>query len=188
MRARKSSLLCVLAVMAVPAMAQDIPLPGPRPFDQMRGTCGDFAMDIRQETAAWAAGQTAEQIEASATEDDSPMIAARQLTRLILRPHEEVSFRIPPEQDRGAPEKFSGHARVTIPEPGLWRIAASNGLWFDAVSDGAIVPTGAFEMQTQCKGPFKIVVFDLPAGDVALQFNGSPTAQVEVIVLPWVGP
>ena len=49
----------------------------------------------------------------------------------------------------------------------------------------AIVPTAAFEMQTGCRTPFKVVVFDLPAGEVALQFNGSPTAEVEVVVLPW---
>ncbi len=172
-------------VMAAPAApAHDMPLPGPRPFEEMRGGCADFAMDVTREAAAWAAGPRAE-VAAAAAPGAAPVVAAATLTQVALRPHPEVAFAPPPEQDRGAPDRFAGHVRVAVPKAGLWRVAASNGLWFDAVADGRILPSAAFEMQTRCAGPFKVVVFDLPAGEVALQFNGSPTAAVAVLLLPW---
>lgn len=184
MRLCKANLVLVLSLLAMPALAHDAPLPGPRPFDEMRGTCADFAMNISREVDVWTAGPVV-QAESGAVVSDSPLFAAGELARLSLHPHPTVSFPLAPEQNRGADDNFSGHARVTIPSAGLWRIAASNGLWYDAVTDGVIVPTAAFEMQTQCAAPFKVVVFDLPAGEVALQFNGSRTPGVEVLVLPW---
>ena len=186
MKPVKSPLVVALIFASSAALAQEMPLPGPRPFEQMRGDCADFAMDVARETAAWASAEVA-QVATTAGQDGSPVIPTGQLTRLALHPHGNVTFAVAPEQDRGGPEKFSGHLRVTVPHAGLWRVAASNGLWFDAVLGDAIVPTVAFEMQTQCRTPFKVVVFDLPAGEVALQFNGSATAEVEVIVLPWAG-
>lgn len=169
------------ALICAPALAQD--LPGPRPMDQMRGDCAAFALDVRREAALWASPATA--LTASAEAPSAPVLTAGTLAALTLLPQGEVAFAVAPEQDRGAPDRFAGHLRLTIPEAGLWRIAASNGLWYDAVVDGALVPSAAFEMQTQCRSPFKVVVFDLPAGEVSLQFNGSPAPMVEVLVLPW---
>lgn len=174
----------VLPLLAGPAFAQDANLPAPRPFDEMRGPCTDFAMDISREVQSWAAHPPV-QMPASAQPDDALTLRAGEVFGLVLYPHPDVSFDVEPEQNRGADDNFSGHARVTIPTAGLWRVAASNGLWYDVVVDGAIVPSAAFEMQTQCATPFKVVVFDLPAGEVALQFNGSRSAGVEVLVLPW---
>jgi len=184
MRLRKASLVLALSGLAGPTLAHDTPLPAPRPFDEMRGPCTDFAMEISREVEVWTAGPVV-QADAGAEAADAPLLFAGELARLALHPHPRVSFTIAPEQDRGADDRFSGHARVTIPSAGLWRVAASNGLWYDVVVDGNIVPSAAFEMQTQCATPFKVVVFDLPAGEVALQFNGSRSAGVEVLVLPW---
>ncbi|MBN8294832.1 hypothetical protein JI664_22870 [Rhodobacter sp. NTK016B] len=176
------SLLVPVALIATAASAHD--LPGPRPFAQMRGDCSAFAMDVSQEAALWADAPTAT-VSASARASAARSVAPGVLASLTLRPQGEVSFPVPPGQDRNGPDRFAGHVTVTIPESGLWRVAASNSLWFDAVSEGAILETGAFEMQTGCATPFKVVVFDLQAGEVALQFNGSPTEHVEIAVLPW---
>lgn len=184
MSLRKASLVLALSGLAGPVLAHDAPLPAPRPFDAMRGPCTDFAMDISREVEVWTAGPVV-QADAGAEAAAASLFAAGELARLALHPHPEVDFAIAPEQDRGADDNFSGHARVTIPTAGLWRVAASNGLWYDVVVDGAIVPSAAFEMQTQCGTPFKVVVFGLSAGEVALQFNGSRSAMVEVLVLPW---
>lgn len=181
---RAASLPLVLSLLSAPALAHDAPLPGPRPFDAMRGPCADFAMDITREAGVWAAGPAA-RLTVGAEAGTAPDFAPGTLAQLALHPHPAVSFTVAPEQDRGSADTFSGHARVTIPTPGLWRVAASNGLWYDVVADGAIVPSAAFEMQTQCAAPFKVVVFDLPAGEVALQVNGSRTPEVELVVLPW---
>lgn len=175
--------LCLLA-LAAPTLAHDAPLPQPRPMDQMRGVCADFALDVGRESAAWAAGSVV-QTEAGTDAASAPGFAAGELARLSLHPQASVNFALPPEQDRGGDDRFAGHARIAIPAAGLWRVSASNGLWYDAVVDGAIVHSAAFEMQTQCATPFKVVVFDLPAGELSLQFNGSHSPSVEVLALPW---
>lgn len=174
--------LSLLLVLAAPVAAQQ--LPAARPMGEMHGDCSAFAMDIAREAALWAAGPT-ETVAASADAGGAPGVTPGVLAAVTLQPQPSVTFTVAPGQDRGAPDRFAGHLRVTIPQAGLWRVAASNGLWFDAVAGGAIVESGAFEMQTGCAAPFKVVVFDLPAGEVALQFNGSPSAEVGVAVLPW---
>ncbi|MFN4202210.1 MAG: hypothetical protein ACK4GM_04050 [Tabrizicola sp.] len=174
----------VIAALPAAGLAHETPLPEPRPMDQMQGPCSDFAMDIEREAAAWASPAVAS-VTAATARSEAPEIVPGAVVPVALHPHPEVEFDVAPEKDRGTPDKFSGHVRVTLPEAGLWRVAASNGLWFDAVVGGAIVPSAAFEMQTQCSAPFKVVVFDLPAGPVDLQFNGSPAPEVQVMVLPW---
>lgn len=172
--------LCLLG--AAPALAQD--LPAPRAMEQMHGDCGAFAMDVSREAALWTAGPSAS-LAAGADAAAAPELAPGVLASVALPPQSSVTFPVAPGQDRDGPDLFAGHLRVTIPTAGLWRVAASNGLWFDAVADGAIIESRAFEMQTGCTAPFKVVVFDLPAGEVALQFIGSPAPGVEVAVLPW---
>lgn len=174
--------LALSVILATPVLAQDIP--APRPMDQMRGDCAAFALDVTREAALWAAGpRTA--LTASAAASGAPALATGTLARLALLPQTEMQFAVTPEQDRGGAGRHAGHLRLEVPQAGLWRVAASNGLWFDAVAGGAILPSSAFEMQTGCGAPFKVVVFELPAGAVTLQFNGSPSPQVEVVALPW---
>lgn len=176
--------VAALAVLPLALRAEEAALPEPRPMDQMKGACGDFAMDVTREATAWA-GPAAAAVTAARAQGEAPAILPGVVVPVALHPHPEVVFDVPPERDRSASGTFSGHLRVILPEAGLWRVAASNGLWFDAVVGGAIVPSAAFEMQTQCSAPFKVVVFDLPAGPVDLQFNGSPAPEVQVMVLPW---
>lgn len=177
--------LSLFCVAALPAFAQN--LPAPRPMDQMHGDCGAFAMDVSREVALWASGSL-DAGTAGAESGSGPMLAPGVLAHVALQPQSAVTFAVAPGQDRGAADHYAGHLRLTIPEAGLWRVAASNGLWFDAVSGGAIVDSSTFEMQTGCAGPFKVVVFDLPAGEVDFQFNGSPSPMVEVVALPWAMP
>lgn len=184
MQMQKLLAVLSLTLASLPVQAQDIALPPPRPFEQMKGDCSAFAMDIGREAAAWAAGPI-RTIAAGTDPQAATPIAVGELSRVGLHPHAEVRFPVPPEQDRSTDSTFSGHLRVTIPTAGLWRVAASNGLWFDMVVAGARVPSAAFEMQTGCTAPFKVVVFDLPAGEALIQFNGSRSAEVEVLLLPW---
>lgn len=172
----------VALAMAGPALAQDT-LPPPRPMEAMRGTCADFALNVTAEAEVW---QTqAQPVAAAQGPGPLPAVLPSTLSRLSLHPAAQVAFVHPPEQDRSAPERHSGLVSVILPQAGRWRVAASNGVWIDAVQDGALIPSGAFEMQTQCRTPFKVVIYDLPAGEVVLQLNGSPTPEVDLVVLPW---
>ncbi|WP_158515998.1 hypothetical protein [Pararhodobacter sp. CCB-MM2] len=161
-------------------------LPGPRPFDAMRGTCSDFAIDISRETQAWASGNIVA-LAASPTPTSGSTLSPGVVTRLTLIPQSDVQFPVSPEQDRNAQDRFAGHVNLNVPHAGLWRVAASNGVWFDAIVDGTRVVSSAFEMQTGCTAPFKVVVFALRQGPIGLQLNGSPTETVELVLLPWFG-
>lgn len=175
--------ILIALLLASPAMAQTT-LPGPRPFEQMRGDCSAFAMNVAPEAALWQAAAT--EAAAGTDADTAAEVVPGTVSRLALHAPAGVTFPVAPEQDRSAPDRFSGTARVTVPQAGYWRVSASNGLWFDAVAGGAIIPSAAFEMQTACAAPFKVVVYDLPAGtEILLQLNGSPSESVDLLVTPW---
>ena len=173
----------IALLLASPALAQTS-LPSPRPFEQMRGDCSAFAMNVAPEAALWQA--TIGEAAAGTDATSAPLLAPGEVIRLALHAPGAVTLPMAPEQDRSAPDRFSGTARFTVPEAGYWRVSASNGLWFDAVASGAIIPSSAFEMQTACAAPFKVVVYELPAQtEILLQFNGSPSATVDLLVTPW---
>lgn len=173
----RSTLLAAL-LLTLPAAAADMT---PRPMEEMKGDCANYNWDVSHELALWAA--PADAVTASPAAADAPLIVFDKRQTVTLVPHAEAVFTVTPEKDRGGPDKFSGHVRIAIPAPGLYRVTASNGVWIDAVAGGALVKSASFEMQTQCPSVFKVVAYAFPqAGEVLLQLNGSKTASVDIAV------
>jgi hypothetical protein len=94
-----------------------------------------------------------------------------------------VNFPVAPEQKREREDAHAGIVTVAFETPGRYRISASTGVWIDMVKDASLVPSLAFEMQTQCKPLFKSVVWAVKApGLYHVQLSGNPGAAVEILV------
>ncbi|HCX67431.1 hypothetical protein [Parvibaculum sp.] len=153
----------------------------PRPMEEMHGDCSNFHWDMSQEFEVWK--EKAAEITAGKSAEEPPALALSTRYTVTLAPHEDVAFVVAPEKDRGGSDKFSGLLRVEIPEDGLYRISASNGLWIDALVDGKTVKSNSFEMQTGCDTIFKSVAYSFTGGEiVTFQLNGSRSPQVDIAV------
>lgn len=174
---RLSVVAAVLLGFPSAVLAQDLPQ---RPMQEMHGDCSNFAWDLTEEFRLW------DQAAVSLPMQDAgsgPGLESGRRFELALVPQPEVAFTVPPEQDRGGPDKFAGIIRLTLPTPGLYRISASNPAWIDLVRDGTIVPSAAFEMQTECRTIFKTVAYRVEtAGEFLLQINGSPSPMIGLLI------
>jgi len=152
-----------------------------RPMDQMHGGCDNFAWDLSQEFKVWSGEPLP--VSASVSPDaTSPAQLDRKLD-VALHPHGNVRFLAPPETNRGGPGKYSGLLEFTLPSAGTYRISASNGLWIDVVHNDRLIPSKAFEMQTECRSVFKSVAYEFPANaKLKLQLNGSASRNVFIAI------
>jgi hypothetical protein len=95
-----------------------------------------------------------------------------------------VKYRVPPEKADG-PATYGGLYRLTITEPGTYRVAASAAPWMDVFAPGSSTPmrTAHFGHGPACSGIGKMVEFALQPGDYLLQFSESLTADPELMVV-----
>jgi hypothetical protein len=169
-------------LFAIPAVAADVP--PQRAFEQMRGTCSDFQWNLAREFSLWTGAPLAATAATKAA--DAPAVLLERRHDVALVPTAGVIFAQPPQQLRGEPGRYSGIVRFSVPADGRYRVSAGNSLWYDVVAGDRLVESAAFEMQTRCDTIFKSVVFDLTAGTpLLLQFNGSPTEVVGVLITRW---
>tara|TARA_R110000868_G_scaffold280566_1_gene540753 strand:+ start:5030 stop:5572 length:543 start_codon:yes stop_codon:yes gene_type:complete len=151
-----------------------------RPMTEMHGDCSNFAMDLTHEFKIWNSTGRTEKASVGAV-DGTSILSTEAKYELALLPHSSVKFVVSPVKDRGGPDKFSGLVRFEVPKDGVYRVAASNGLWFDIVDGTKLVSESHFEMQTACDSIFKVVEFPLRAGVVYwLQLNGSISDKVGI--------
>lgn len=177
-----SFVACTL-VAGLSAQAADPSLPQ-RAMTEMQGACTNFGWNMTDEFKLWSAAPVA--VAARPLNDSLPALKLGQRYDVSLKPHPDVSFVAKPEQDRGAPMVFSALAAYTAPEAGLYRLSASNGLWIDAVRDGKVIPSSAFEMKTKCDSIFKSVAYRFAAGDrIVVQLSGSRTETVGLLITKW---
>ena len=159
-------------LFAIPAVAADVP--PQRAFEQMRGTCSDFQWNLAREFSLWTGAPLA--VSAATKAANAPAVLLERRHDVALAPTAGVTFAQPPQQVRGEPGRYSGIVRFSVPADGRYRVSAGDRL----------VESAAFEMQTRCDTIFKSVVFDLTAGTpLLLQFNGSPTEVVGVLITRW---
>jgi hypothetical protein len=96
----------------------------------------------------------------------------------------QVKYRVPPEKADG-PATYGGLYRLTITEPGVYRVASSAAPWMDVFAPGSTTPTRTahFGHGPACSGIGKMVEFPLQPGDYLLQFSESLTPDPEIMVL-----
>jgi len=170
--------LTMLAGYAALAEGHELP---PRPMEEMHGDCMNYRWDMSRELAMWEA--TAQSVAAAASAEAPPTVELSTRYAVSLVPHDDVVFVVTPEKDRGGSDRFSGILRVTVPEDGLYRVSASSGIWIDAVSNGEVIKSSGFEMQTKCSTVFKSVAYRLSKGDsTVLQLSGNRTSAVDIAI------
>lgn len=152
-----------------------------RPMAEMHGDCANYLTNIGPDLALW--GRPFESVTASAESAKAATAPLERRLRLSLKPHPQVRFPAPPEQMRGAADKFSGLIAITTNTAGAYRLSASNGLWLDVVGPEGVIASRTFEMQTKCDRIFKTVTYDLPANtSLIVQLNGGSTPEVDLLV------
>ena len=177
MRAAAIGLGVLLAASA--AVSQDVERG--RPMSEMRGDCDNYQLDLKPEFGRWDNVQA--RATAGAGASSAPSIGVETVTELALVASDRLQPVIQPGQDRRDPTNFSGVVSVQFPNPGRWRLAASNGAWADLTADGALLKDPWFEMQPRCRSIFKVVIFEVERpGPVWLQINGSRSEQIRVLL------
>ena len=127
----------------------------------------------------------------------APLAAARSeadLGKAALKPGQainvgfspvaQVKYRVAPEKADG-PATFGGLYRLTIAEPGVYRVASSAAPWMDVFALGSTTPTKTvrFGHGPACTGLGKMVEFALQPGQYLLQFSESLTPDPELLVV-----
>jgi hypothetical protein len=99
-------------------------------------------------------------------------------------PVAQVKYRVPPEKADG-PATFGGLYRLTVAEPGTYRVASSAAPWMDVFAPGSSTPTktARFGHGPACTGLGKMVEFSLQPGQYLLQFSESLTPDPELLVV-----
>lgn len=179
---RRMMFAAAAIVVAATAVAAD--LPPQRPMEDMQGDCTNFAWNMKRELELWQTKPAVVQAQANAGALAELKLDQRSDVALVA--HTSVTFPVPPQKNRGGPDKYSGLVAFTPAKDGVYRVSAGSGVWIDVVASGAIVTSSRFEMQTKCTGVFKSVAFTLKGGEqVTLQINGSATPAVGLLVTEW---
>lgn len=168
MKAAPLVLGLLVAAMGPAAMAADDP-------------CTRFKWDVSQEVQLFQQAPAA--IAAGAGISDAPLIQTQTLYEARLQPQEGFGFAAPPSKKMLDDGAHAGLFRFRVTAAGHYRVAVDAGFWLDIVADGTPLDSLDFNGSTQCAGPRKVVVFDLPADtDLLLQFSAANAAQARFSV------
>ncbi len=140
--------------------------------------CDKFKWPVEADRAALTAPERA------GIASGNPLAVSGKAVTLALRPTAEAGLPIPPERN-SAPERFAGFVTVAAPpQPGLYTISLSEGLWVDVVQDGKFLKPAAFSGATDCAGIRKTMRFQLAPAPFTVQVSGGNSASVNLLVRP----
>ncbi len=154
-----------------------------RPMSEMHGDCSNYELNISAELKTWDAPKAPLAAADTSKKLQSP-IAQGILYEISLVPEAKVKFLAKPEKSKPDGDKLSGGlARVQIHEAGTYRVSIGQKVWVDVLDEKSqIVESKSFEMQTKCPKIFKVVEYELKKGLFTLQFSGSQTNLVKVLL------
>jgi hypothetical protein len=142
-----------------------------------------FSWNVDHERALFAS--TARTLDAGSTLAMAPALDVDRLIELTLRPQTDVGFVAAP-QGKKSPDKsaYAGIARLHVSHPGHYRIAVSEAFWVDVLRSGQAIQSQDFAGNHACHAPRKIVLYDLPSGDLVLQLSGVAAEHVRLVITP----
>ena len=105
-----------------------------------------------------------------------------QAARVRLLPVSELTYILPPERPAKA-ASHGGMIRISIAQPGTYRVALGTAAWVDAVTDGKAIASTAHGHGPACSGIRKIVDFVLEPGDYVLQFSSNAEPDTTLLVI-----
>jgi len=169
--------LCLTLLML--CLLPENPAQASRPIDEMRGTCAQYALDLRNELTAMAGMPlTVPSLPQRGTV--SPETPGWRPLSVTLHHSEAVTLAtIPKRQGANA-----GLIPVTIPEDGRYCISAGSAVWIEVVQGRMRIEPIRFEMQTGCAALFKTVEYQLKQGaDYWIELSGN-TSTVTLLLSP----
>ncbi len=154
-----------------------------RSMSNMRGDCGNYQWDMRNEFTIAAGEVLPTAVLTSADGAATPVPLNRKLA-ISLFPTNEVRFLVEPEKHGKKADEFAGLAKVRVDQNGTYRFSTVIPYWVEIASaDGTRIKSNKFEMQSQCKKVFKSAAFPLKANtDYWLQLSASRDKNTAIIV------
>jgi hypothetical protein len=162
---RQSMLLSMLLLSGFTVAAADEP-------------CTGGKWDITQEHALFS--KAPEAISAGHDLASAPVMKAQKMYELALSPQSGVTFILPPAKKMLADGAFAGLVHMQVPAAGAYRVSLDQGFWIDVVGNQKFIESTDFGGVPGCTAPRKVVIFNLPAGDVVLQLSGAAKDHVRV--------
>lgn len=178
-----SASLSLLA--AIPAQAQDAPIPAAAQADEapVSGGCNAFTWDVSHELDVL--GKPAKSITA-ATDGKKPVpLELDQHYSVKLAPQGSVKFAVKPGKPMPDAGAHAGVLSFHTPKAGRYRVSISTAHRIDVIDHGLIVVSSDFQGQLGCEKVHKIVQFELSGNkDFILQLSGGTQAQLDVAITP----
>ena len=144
--------------------------------------CTGGKWDITQEHALFS--KAPEAISAGHDLASAPIMKAQKMYELALSPQSGVTFILPPAKKMLADGAFAGLVHMQVPAAGAYRVSLDQGFWIDVVGNQKFIESTDFGGVPGCTAPRKVVIFNLPAGDLVLQLSGAAKDHVRVTLTP----
>jgi hypothetical protein len=144
--------------------------------------CTGGKWDVTQEHALFS--KAPEAISAGHDLASAPVMKAQQMYELALSPQTGVTFILPPAKKMLADGAFAGLVHMQVPAAGAYRVSLDQGFWIDVVGNQKFIESTDFGGVPGCTAPRKVVLFNLPAGDVVLQLSAAMKDHVRVTLTP----
>ena len=148
------------------------------PLAAAHGPCEDFKWDIAKELELF--GKAPRVVSAASAAGIRPSLDPGVLYELALMPQDQVHFAVPPGRKLLSADAYAGLATLHVGVPGQYRVALDQAAWIDVVTAGQPLRSLDHAGQHECPAPRKIVLFDLPAGELLLQLSGASSSRVRV--------
>lgn len=147
------------------------------------GSCSAYMMDVTAELQLFR--EAPDPVVAGGNAEDAPQVQPGRLYLARLPLQKEVRFGPTLARNPADATRPGGLLKLSLDQPGKYRIAIDANFWIDALVDGVPAQSLDFRSDRECAGPRKIVTFDLPAdGEVLVQLIDATMAQVRFTVTP----
>lgn len=170
----KWTMFTMFAALALPAAAQDMPMPQAAPV------CPKDAEPIPPALAAWANKAPL----AAATDTASlakAVVTPGAAVDLALADTPAVTYIVRPSHPGGS-VSHGGMLSFTVASPGTYRVAIGSGAWLDVVQGTTSLESVGHGHGPNCSGIRKMVDFTLQPGTYVLQIAGNGAAHIPVLI------
>lgn len=146
-------------------------------------SCSAYMMDVTAELQLFR--EAPDPVVAGRNAADAPQVEPGRLYVARLPAQKDVHFGATLARNPVDAARPGGLLKLSIDQPGKYRIAIDANFWIDALVDGVPVESLDFRSDRECAGPRKIVTFDLAAGgQILVQLIDATASQVRLTVTP----
>jgi hypothetical protein len=143
--------------------------------------CAKFSWNVEHERSLFAAAPQV--IAAGHDAASAPKLAPDRLYELQLAAAGQVTLALPPGKKTATDSSYAGLARLSLQQPGSYRVSVDQSVWIDIMADGKMIDSADFQGRPGCQAPHKIVQYSLPAGrELLLQLSGAPSAGIRLTI------